>query len=431
MLDLVRRRVAWLLPFQIGILIWSCLTAAGVEVASLGELVPWPMLSAGITGVALELTSRPTESVVVGELADSARFGLLRLGTGPDPGVTIAIVEDGDRAPLLLLDADNNEDLTNNEWVPVGEKAGARSFTWFATVFVEYNSDEGRSRVPYHIAVSARFSYALNGYAYNYGGFCHRRGVASLSGELYLVAVTSMSSDAVYSELSHLIVAVDVDRDGTLDTLPSSHENFGPGEALETPSGRYQIVWMSEDGQQLHLVRIDDGSSRPRIARGEEAPRFETTSLAGDHVVMPSDSKKVSVLLLVEGPDVDSECASCASPGVAAGASARIQDVYNHISDLLEEVSLYVVFESDPGLEPELDIPPAAPIHLIWDPAINRLYRRSGGAFVVDRSGYIVAMDEAWVTMLGRSRPRGGIDVLRSFDIRMAVLGLLQEGEED
>jgi len=90
--------------------------AATCETAQtlLGQMVPWPMMSTGIAGRGLEIDRAPDEALTLPDLPPSVRFGLMALGHGSDPGVSCAVCNQLDGPPLLLVDANNNEDLTNN-----------------------------------------------------------------------------------------------------------------------------------------------------------------------------------------------------------------------------------------------------------------------------------------------------------------------------
>ena len=401
-----------------------CVVAArGDEVALLGEMVPWPMQCAAITGDSLELRDTAVEEVRWIGGVEPVRFGLLRLGRGADPGVTLVEYAQPGGPPLLVFDADNNELLDDDVWRSPDERNGPRNYTWFATLTLEYEEGGDVVRLPYRISVYAEYSYKLQSYEYHYGGYSHRRGIAMIEGECYPIAVENMGSTGCYDDLSSLVIAVDLDRDGGLDTLPYSHEVFGPGEPVVLPIGTYAIVWASPGGQEFQLRREDDGAVRPIIARGESAPLFEATTMNGDRITVPLRDGRITVMLFIRrilSPD----CRECSSPSLLSWK--RVDDVRAALHGLAEEVALVVVveeplpddFSSQDGLR--------IPAYVVCDPVINELYRRSVGAFVIEANGMIAAMDETWIlTPDPFGRPKGAYQELRGFEIRDAVDALL------
>lgn len=415
----MRRRIELCTAFLVLSLTFSTITCLATAVAWMGELVPWPMFSAGITGRSLQLGENPTETLVWEGKPEQSRFGTLLLGSGADRVITCVLLEGIGPAPLLLLDADNDENLDNDVRLSYSEQTGPRSYVWYATVTVEYG-DEGRtSRVPYRIAFIANYDYTTDAYECFYGGFSHRRGLVSIEGETYAIAVASMLSVGTYSDISTLVVSIDLDRDGYIDTLPYSHEAFGPGEPLQLPTGAYRIVWASDDGLELHLEKEGPPEPRPVISRGEPAPEFEVRTVLGDSVSVPSLEGKVGVLLFLPLAD-DAFCPDCLEEDASVNF-ARLDSIYNTLFDLLPDVSLIAVVGTDIPRETAAQYEKA---HIVYDATLNLLYRRSVGVFVIDQAGTIVAMDEAWATRQC-NQPLGNYSPLRTAEIADTVRRLL------
>ncbi len=404
----------------------NVMLCVGTEVAWLGELVPWPMLATGFAAKSLILAETPQETIVLGGMSAYARFGLLPIGSGLDPGISFALLEDDDVPPLLRLDANNDEDLSNDPWLSYSEQEGPRKFTWFLTITPEYETNGTVSRVPYHIVFVAEYDYDAGGYECYYAGYSHRSGLVNIDGATYAIAVTSLVSTGLYSELSTLVVAVDLDQDGFVDTLPYSHEAFGPGEPIDFPTGKYRISWASDDGRILHLEREGEAEPRPVIARGKPAPGFEAVTIQGESVSIPSRLNEVTVLLFLSSIS-DGDCPSCGENAATVNFS-RLESIQASLSNLAKEGSISLVVIVDADISDSL-IPESEPTaYVVFDPAINRLYRRSFGvgAFVIDQEGIIVAMDEAWSTF-GCTRPHGAYSQLRTSEIRAVVERLLQQ----
>ena len=401
----------------LGLLALISISVWGTEIGLLGEMIPWPMMCAGITGETLELAEKPGEAVSCPDCLGPLKFGLLELGDGSDPGVSCAVLEPPNAPPLLRLDLNNNKNLSDDPWLELDEQVGPRSYHWFATVTVRFASENGVvTLVPYHLTVFAQYSYESAAYDWMYGGFCQRKGVISIEGVSYAIAVASLTTTGAYGDLSNLVVAIDVDRDGTLDTLPYSHEVFAPMAPLALPTGTYRVAWMSNDGLAIHLEREGGPVARPTIARGEQAPGFSATGLAGETVSVPGESPAITVLLFVLELDSAAGCTTCSG----GNPRTRAEQILQVISDLGEDVRLIVVAGSQ--ATHGLAEPPESrvQVHVLYDPAINDLYRRTFGAFVIDQSDTIVAMDEAWSTVKC-GRPQGAYAELTPLDIRWAI----------
>lgn len=400
-------------------------SASDTAVALLGEMVPWPMQCAGITGESLDFLSEgPMEEVVWSGRVEPVRFALLPLGDGADPGVTLVEYRQPGGPPLLLLDADNDENLNNDSWLLPDERNGPRAFMWFVTVSVEYSESGTAPRLPYRISVYGEYSYESQAYAYHYSGYSHRRGLLKIDDETYVMAIASLGSTGRYDDLQSLVTAVDLDRDGELDTLPYSHEVFGPGEPLVLPTGTYSIVRASPNGQEFHLQRRGEGARRPVIARGEPLPSFETNTIDGERISVPARDGRITVLLFVRHVTA-SDCSACSTPSLLS--RQRVEDVRAALYGLDEEVTLVVVVEEPPPDGFRFEDGLRIPVHVVCDGAINELYRRSVGAFVIAANGVVVAMDETWIIapdVFGR--PKGAYQELRGFDIRNVIDGLLQ-----
>jgi hypothetical protein len=403
----------------------SAAWASDVEVALLGEMVPWPMQCAGITGDSLDfLGEGPMEEIGWSGGVKPVRYALLPLGNASDPGITVVEFAQPGGPPLLLLDADNDESLDNDSWLLPDVRNGPRSYTWFITVTVEYGEVGTVSRLPYRISVYGEYAYESQAYAYHYGGYCHRRGLVTIGGEKHVMAVVSLGSTGCYDDLGSLVTAVDLDYDGELDTLPYSHEIFGPGAPIVLPTGTYAIVWASPDGQEFHLQREGDGGARPSIARGEPALAFEARTVDGLDISVPARDGRITVLVFVRRVTA-SDCVTCSTSSLLS--RERVDDIRAALYGLAEEIALVVIVEEMPPDGFHFEDGFRISVDVVCDPAVNNLYRRSVGAFVIDADGMIVAMDETWIVspdLFGR--PKGAYQELRGFEIRDVVDSLLQ-----
>jgi len=407
----------------------ACAVGCGVsvssaEVALLGEMVPWPMQCAAITGGRVQFTERPTEEIAWSGGIEPIRYALLPLGNAADLGITVLEYAQPGGPPLLLLDEDNDEDLDNNAWLHPDERNGPRSYTWFPTVTVEYGQRGPVVRHPYRISVHGAYSYESEAYEFFYSGYSHRQGVVTIDGERYAIGIASLGSTGCYDDLQSLVAAIDIDRDGELDTLPYSHEVFGPAAPIVLPTGTYSIFWANAEGSEFHLRRVDEGFLRPTIARGESAPSFDSESIRGERIAVPAEDGRITILMFIHRVTASSG-AACSAPSLLSWD--RIEDVRAALSHHEQHVALVVVVEEQPPAGFRFEDGFGIPVSVVCDPAVNELYRRSVGAFVIDVDGVIVAMDETWLTTDCLGRPRGAYEELRGLDIRAVVDGLLRQ----
>ncbi len=395
-------------------------TAVG-ETVVLNEMIPWPLLSAGIAVETVLLTDEPVEPLAgwrewASNSAYQIRFGLMPIGTSEDPGISFAFLQGA--TPQIVVDADNNENLVDNDIVTSREQIDSRSYTWFVTVVGEYQNGDSVVRSQLHINITALYSYELDDYIVGYSGFCQRRGILKLEGISVPIAITSLLSNGTY-DVSHLVVAVDGDFDGRIDSLPGSHEVFGPGEDVQIGTTRYRITSVSAWGETLSLEEIGSAPARPRIARGELAPAFSTISISGERLDL-SMFKGQAVVLYFLPTLAGGACDTCVTN---KHFLKRLVSIYNVLRSLRSVTMIAVV----PGkvAREELNTLPSTGIYYVVDPALTSLYRRTYGLIIIAPDGTIAAMDEAWAAFRC-IRPHGEFDELRVDEIEAVVQRLLR-----
>jgi len=387
----------------------------------LGEVVPWPLMPAGMRVISLDLGSSPLEELTgmarwIDDSEDIA-FGLLPVGDGSDPGVTfLAILAE---EPRLIVDTDNDESLGDEQGFLIPEPINARSYSWYFSVWPEY---EGGQKVEYPVCVSAYYSYSEAAHAWGYSGFCQRRGLLDLQGQVYEAAITSLQSSGVYSDVAEIVIAIDSNRDGEINDLPGSCEVFGPGEPIQAQGQSFEIEHISADGRRIMFVPADSVAPRSLIARGERAPEFTATSTLGEEISFPMAGRDAAVIVFV--PQISApSCDPCAAPHPPTG-EARLLAIVEAMSSFEEDVPVLVVTPtcSEP-LSPAIT---KLDVTILCDRSIAELYRRVDGLLIVDSAGVIVAMDEAWRKHIG-PRPAGSIDQLLLHEIEAVVAQLLGE----
>lgn len=414
---------ALIVPIAVAV-VFGCGWAALAQTAVLDELVPWPLLSAGVWVETLPLTDKPAESISGSRKwtstgVDAVRFGLVPIGTSQDPGVSFVFLQDA--TPQIVVDVDNDEDLANDGIVATREQIDSRSYTWFVTVVGEFKDGGSIVRFPLRISIIALYSYDSDDYVVGYSAFCQRRGVLELDGASVPIAVTSLRTDGTY-DVSQLVVAVDGDSDGRIDSLPGSPEAFGPGEDIQIGAMRYRATSVSAWGETLSVEPVGPAPARPRIAKGEPAPVFSTVSLAGQRLNLSMFEGQVVVLYFLPSLSAG-DCAACAADNPYV---ERLTSIHAAVRSL-DGVVVIAVVPSETTAD-KLSALPSTGIHTVADPALASLYRRTYGAIVVAPDGTIAAMDEAWATFRC-GRPHGEFDELRSAEVSIVAQHLLEEDQ--
>jgi len=370
----------------------------GTEEGWLGEMVPWPMMSTGIAMVELELSSEPIEGERGPELcSDEAQYGLIALGDGSDPGVSCAVSRQPGEPPVLVVDVETNETLADDRWMPPTRRLDLDGYGWLLDVMVEFSNGDTICRIPYHLLITAAYSHEVGDYVWFYGGSCHRRGVALFDGVPYLVGMTNLRTSGGYEDPETLVVAMDVDRDGILNTLPGAHEVFGPGQDVVLDSGRYRIASTRADGTWIEFERVGEAPLRPAIEVGLPAPGFEIVSVTGHEIQMP-DAQQTSVLVF-------------ACSGASAGCSTCVPDLFllpervRELERVLTDLgcgAVRIVVITDREVSAEVVPAPLSniPVKVCVAPDVVDLYRRTDSLLVVGPDGTIAAMDEFWSTFI-------------------------------
>ena len=388
----------------------------------LDEMVPWPMLSAAIPMRRLILEDQPIEHFAgfpcPSSDAGGPLYGLIPLGDGSDPGISI-VVWLGDEI-RLIVDTDNDEDLADETGLYSRERIMARAFTWYVTVSLEYENEAAPAE--YALAITGAYSHGSGSYDFLYGGFCHRRGVLDIDGVVVPIAITSQISTGHYDDLSSLLVSVDTDGDGTLDTLPGSHEVFPPGEPLQIGSRVFRIDSVSPSGRRIVLEEIGEAPPRLSIQRGDFTPDFGGETVDGQTVRLFDFRGRVVVLILEAASSAG--CPSCVS--ITSSGAQRTTSVCDALRYLRDDVIILSVRPGSPPSESHVASRDADDPVTIYSDEAFAVYRRRTGLFVLDREMVIVELDEAWST-IRCDRPVGILDLLNEFELRQSIERLLAE----
>ena len=146
-------------------------TCLGDCTGLLGEVVAWP----SAMGVAreLELSPYPSEDGTLFATRDDARFGCMNLGNGPDTAIAVAFV--GGESPRLWVDANNNEDLTDDGTPEWSDSYSDSSFEWKRRLHVSYETGDTDYTAEYEVNVIALRGH--DGWDLFYSSHCLRKGL--------------------------------------------------------------------------------------------------------------------------------------------------------------------------------------------------------------------------------------------------------------
>jgi len=427
-----RGRTARTVGGAVALVLLIAVAGLGQETGLLGEFVPQPMLGAVPSTVPLALSSQPARVLKAGPAgapgAGSYSYGFIPLGNVPGSGVTVAVSTEPE--VRIWVDQNGDADLSNDPGGYEREQILKDEFLWRVTVQVEYDVGGARVSQPYTLWISANYRFDMGRYEFLYAGFCQRQGLLDLDGTLVPVAVCSEAAAGRYDDLSSLVVAVDANGDGALDTSPDSPDLFRPGIPLQVGRTLYKIDSVSVDGRRIVVERTGEAEPRPTIAIGSPAPDFSATTASGSRVALSDFRGKPVVLVLTAFLPVSS-CPSCCAwlSGTSLSSSVprcRLQEVETVTGRFDGRVELLVV-ATDPGsVTPEdlnLGQPSAVAVVL---PSLADLYRRALGVYVIDQQGVISAMDQVWTTVQDAwPWVKGNVDPVSTLEIEVVLKRLL------
>ncbi|MCR4403948.1 MAG: peroxiredoxin family protein [Candidatus Acetothermia bacterium] len=372
----------------------SSLFSSIESIGFLSDLIDWPIGAVSAIPLSLQDTSpEPLLALPVQVTREGpCSYGAMILGNGEDRTITVLICQG--EAPRVWVDANNDEDLTNDGDGLPDARWEWKGFRWSSTVRVEYDN---MVRAPYHAVVTGYYDYEEHRYSFIYGGYCHRRGLIELEGRLYPIAISDLSSDGLYDDLDEAAIAIDTDGDGELQLFPDSYEIYGPNQPLQVGERLYRIKSVPPDGRRIEVEQVGIAPPPAILAPGQKAPDFEATTFEGQSVKLSDYHGKV-VVLVFWNPSIPPGSRCCED----------YQDIWR-VEDLNvllggrpyqgKVVLLGIATSAQPPDSSSLT-EKGIQFPVIWDPGISKLYRRSligRGLFVIDREGIIRDMDLYWV----------------------------------
>ena len=224
-----------------------------------------------------------------------ARYGTVVLGTGPDSLVTLMIDEAGKATRLIYIDANNNEDLTDD-----GSGSWDRETSSVVMVSRDIAVEYHGAKAPYQIDYPYSFYRFLN--RENLEGFIlgyrsgYRTGMLTLKGKSYRIAASDDDNDAVY-DTENLALIIDRNQDGQLDGSTGSAERYEAGEPFNIEGLTYETVFISPDGSELRIAPSDTSvQEKAYLEPGYPAIPFSEKGLDGRTVRLEDFQGKVVLL---------------------------------------------------------------------------------------------------------------------------------------
>jgi peroxiredoxin len=249
-------------------------------------------------------------------LGEGVLYGFLRHG-GPDGGLSLLVHRAPDGKERLILDANDNEDLTDD---PVlawegGYGTGADGRPTLPTVPTTIHVNcPGAEPVAVKVLLRRfereKATTGLAGHGMTNGILVmvdsYRRGRVTIAGKERTIALvpTSLSGQAPFTQPGSALI-IDLNGDGKLNGHPfKSTERFRLGAPFMIGQEAYQARDVACDGRRLILARIDPALAAlsrksgpgPAPTPGQMAPEFALPTVEGDTLRLSDYRGKVVLL---------------------------------------------------------------------------------------------------------------------------------------
>ena len=216
-------------------------------------------------------------------VSTSPKYGALRLGSGADSEITIMLDEQPDGGmPLLYVDKNNNEDLTDDGEAVWDED---KPEYWMKEVLIDVSyRSEGKDRtVPYPVKLY-RYKYKLPNaiVAFRSG---YRKGVIALRDSSYKIAVFDDDVDGLFHDLKQGALVIDLNRDGVLQGGVDSPEYFPLTSSFNVNGVSYGVKKVSPAGDRIRLAVVDSLIfPKQDVESVIRAPQFRMPGIDGQSV---------------------------------------------------------------------------------------------------------------------------------------------------
>jgi len=346
------------------------------------------------------LTAEPT-------YAGTPWYGTFTFGEGEDNVFVYALDEPEGGEARFFLDANNNEDLTDDGdglWERYSERTNMTHFT----VSVPYLIGGDLVEIPLSF-----FFYRFNGedptqrgvlYARNFA----RVGEVNLAGTSYRIGIVENDNDGLFNTTHAeadtmdprlVSLTIDINGDGELETSSSSAEHFRLGEPFNIGGESYTVASISPTGDRITFrVSAEKVDPKPYIAAGYPAPDFSQEDCRGNMITLSEYLQDYEVVLLdfwatwcgpclAELPNVLDAWEEFADQGLGIlGVSLDLAPDPDDPQEWHKSAEQVRAFMDDRGMPW-----PTTYDGLYWNNAVSNLYRVSGipATFLIDSEGMI------------------------------------------
>ena len=195
----------------------------------------------------VELTDEPLEELrsEPDYQSNHPRYGWLDLGNGPDRAVTVVLDAAEGKSPRLYVDANNDEDLTNDGPAEMQSGFGSRYHLEDKTIDVSYASGS----VPY----ACRFWYDRDRTpdTLGYEGCTGRQCFLRCKGKEYWIFLLGSGDNARFDDVNDMYLIV---KEGHKSSPPPwEDDGIKMGEPLELGGRKWQLSLISPDGMRMTL----------------------------------------------------------------------------------------------------------------------------------------------------------------------------------
>jgi thiol-disulfide isomerase/thioredoxin len=230
-------------------------------------------------------------------------YGSYRIGDGSDPVYTYVLDVPPGGDVRFWLDANNNEDLTDDG---DGSWASANERTFMTRRDLEVSWADGQT-------ATARFMfYFFRGEDPTVRGVLYARdwarvGRVRLGGQDYQVGIIENDNDGIFRltdaegkvDPRAVSFSIDLNGDGRLDSGSDSAEHYRSDEPFNAGGESYLLASVSPAGDRV-TFRVSETKVEPKlfIEVGYEAPAFEGSDQEGRDVSLAAFLKEHKVVLL-------------------------------------------------------------------------------------------------------------------------------------
>lgn len=239
-----------------------------------------------------EWTDKPVEKLLkLPKFKGTPRYGELLLSAGTDKSFTVVLDDAAAGESLLYVDANNNEDLTDDGEPGKQYSKDATSVAKYCKLQVEH----GKKVTEYQMYV-----YYFNSNAKTFSAYTMMdwwEGTATLAGQSVKFAIVDQNNDGCFDDLEHLALVIDYNQDGKYDGARDSNE-FGLAKDPFAAAGKGWVVKsVSEAGDEMVIGEsADPVAMRPPLGPGSPSLDFTGTDKDGNEVSLSSLMGKVVLL---------------------------------------------------------------------------------------------------------------------------------------